>query len=88
MNLAWHIGVKPEPGRADERDVMTIDVPSPDGPKLTPELVLVGAGVADDTAGDHATRAAPQRRPPLPTLHLAAHEIIRFRAPERDPEPA
>lgn len=70
-------------------DVMSIEVPPPDdGPEVTPELALVGAGAAEDAAGDPGRSAAPRRRPPLPTLHLAAHEIVRFRAPESDPEPA
>ena len=69
-------------------DVMSIEVPPPDdGPEVTPELALVGAG-AENAPGDPAPSAAPRRRPPLPTLHLAAHEIVRFRAPESDPEPA
>jgi hypothetical protein len=56
-------------------------VPSEDV-RLTPELVLVAGDLAD--AGRDAALVAPRRRPPLPTLHLASHEIVRFAPPPED----
>ena len=57
------------------------DVP-PDGVRLTPELVLVAGDLAD--AGRDPALPAQRRRPPLPTLHLAPHEIVRFGPPPDD----
>ena len=58
------------------------DTPRPeDGLEWTRELALVGADRADGSE----TEATAPRRPPLPTLHLAEHEIIRF-APPNEPE--
>ena len=42
------------------------------------ELAFVGAERAE---GSEPEPVSP-RRPPLPTLHLAAHEIVRFAPPE------
>ena len=50
--------------------------------RLTPELVLVAGTLAD--AGPEPAAPAPRRRPPLPTLHLASHEIVRFAPPTDD----
>ena len=54
-------------------------VPRDEERRLTPELVLVGAGLGD--AEDDAPARIVRRKAPLPTLHLAAHEIISFPAP-------
>ena len=62
---------------------MTPDAPSPIPPdgdrRVTPELVLVGAGLG--RAEDDVPAPIVRRKAPLPTLHLAAHEIISFPAP-------
>jgi hypothetical protein len=54
----------------------------PEGVRLTPELVLVAGDLAE--AGRDPAAPAPRRRPPLPTLHLAWHEIVRFAPPPDD----
>lgn len=54
----------------------------PEGARLTPELVLVAGDLGD--AGRDPAAPAPRRRPPLPTLHLASHEIVQFRPPPDD----
>jgi hypothetical protein len=56
-------------------------VPSEDV-RLTPELVLVAGDLAD--ARHEPAAPTPRRRPPLPTLHLASHEIVRFAPPPDD----
>jgi hypothetical protein len=56
-------------------------IPS-DGVRLTPELVLVAGDLGD--ARQEPAAPAPRRRPPLPTLHLASHEIVRFAPPPDD----
>jgi hypothetical protein len=56
-------------------------VPSEDV-RLTPELVLVAGDLAD--ARPEPAAPTPRRRPPLPTLHLASHEIVRFAPPPDD----
>lgn len=54
-----------------------------DGLEPARELALVGA---EGAGGSEAESVSPRRRP-RPTLHLAAHEIIRFAPPaEREHE--